>query len=121
MDLKKLADDIINGKRLTRKDDLSFFIDCELDALLEGADKIREYFCGDKVDLCTIINEAADAAKIANTVRSLLTITQIVKYMTFFQKKKYSLRLLQTKKKVLTALLSLQQEEAFLVKILKKL
>ena len=56
MDLKKLADDIINGKRLTRKDDLSFFIDCELDALLEGADKIREYFCGDKVDLCTIIN-----------------------------------------------------------------
>ena len=56
MDLKKLADDIINGKRLTSKDDLSFFIDCELDALLEGADKIREYFCGDKVDLCTIIN-----------------------------------------------------------------
>lgn len=56
MDLKKLADDIINGKRLTRKDDLSFFIDCELAALLEGADKIREYFCGDKVDLCTIIN-----------------------------------------------------------------
>lgn len=56
MDLKKLADDIINGKRLTRKDDLSLFIDCELDALLEGADKIREYFCGDKVDLCTIIN-----------------------------------------------------------------
>lgn len=56
MDLKKLADDIINGKRLTRKDDLSFFIDFELDALLEGADKIREYFCGDKVDLCTIIN-----------------------------------------------------------------
>lgn len=56
MDLKKLADDIINGKRLTRKDDLSFFIDCELDALLEGADKIREYFCDDKVDLCTIIN-----------------------------------------------------------------
>lgn len=56
MDLKKLADDIINGKRLTREDDLSFFIDCELNELLEGADKIREYFCGDKVDLCTIIN-----------------------------------------------------------------
>lgn len=56
MDLKKLADDIINGKRLKREDDLSFFIDCDLDALLDGADKIREYFCGDKVDLCTIIN-----------------------------------------------------------------
>ena len=56
MDLKKLAYDIINGKRLKREDDLSFFINCDLDALLEGADKIREYFCGDKVDLCTIIN-----------------------------------------------------------------
>lgn len=56
MDLKKLADDIINGKRLKREDNLSFFINCDLDALLEGADKIREYFCGDKVDLCTIIN-----------------------------------------------------------------
>ncbi len=56
MDLKKLADDIINGKRLKREDDLSFFINCDLGALLEGADKIREYFCGDKVDLCTIIN-----------------------------------------------------------------
>lgn len=56
MDLKKLADDIINGKRLKREDDLSFFINCDLDALLESADKIREYFCGDKVDLCTIIN-----------------------------------------------------------------
>ena len=56
MDLKKLADDIINGKRLKREDDLSFFINCDIDALLEGADKIREYFCGDKVDLCTIIN-----------------------------------------------------------------
>lgn len=56
MDLKKLAADIIDGKRLTRNDDLSFFINCNLDELLEGADKIREYFCGDKVDLCTIIN-----------------------------------------------------------------
>lgn len=56
MDLKKLADDIINGKRLTRNDELSFFITCDLNELMKGADKIREYFCGDKVDLCTIIN-----------------------------------------------------------------
>ena len=41
MDLKKLADDIINGKRLKREDDLSFFINCDLDALLEDADKKR--------------------------------------------------------------------------------
>ena len=42
--------------RLTRKDDLSFFLDCDLDDLCKGADKIREHFVGDKVDLCSIIN-----------------------------------------------------------------
>ena len=28
MDMQKLAEEIIEGKRLTRKDDLSFFLDC---------------------------------------------------------------------------------------------
>lgn len=52
----KLAEDIINGKRISREDDLSVFIDCDLQELCEGADKIREYFVGKKVDLCSIIN-----------------------------------------------------------------
>ncbi len=52
----KLADDIINRKRLTRGDDLSFLVTCDLDSLLEGADRIRSHFIGDKVDLCSIIN-----------------------------------------------------------------
>jgi biotin synthase len=56
MDLMKLAEEIIEGRRLGRSDDLSFFIDCDLDELCKGADRIRDYFCGDKVDLCTIIN-----------------------------------------------------------------
>ena len=56
MDMQKLAEEIIEGKRLTRKDDLSFFLDCDLDELCKGADKIREHFVGDKVDLCSIIN-----------------------------------------------------------------
>ena len=56
MDMQKLAEEIIEGKRLTRKDDLSFFLDCDLDDLCKGADKIREHFVGDKVDLCSIIN-----------------------------------------------------------------
>lgn len=51
MDMQKLAEEIIEGKRLTRKDDLSFFLDCDLDDLCKGADKIREHFVGDKVDL----------------------------------------------------------------------
>ena len=56
MDLEKLATEIIGGKRLSRADDLGFFKTAGLDALTKGADRIREHFCGDKVDLCTIIN-----------------------------------------------------------------
>ncbi len=56
MELNKLADEIIEGRRLGREDDLSFFLSCDLDELCEGADKIRQYFSGNKVDLCTIIN-----------------------------------------------------------------
>lgn len=51
-----LAKEIIEGMRLTRKDNLSFFLDCNLQELCNGADWIRRHFCGDKVDLCTIIN-----------------------------------------------------------------
>lgn len=56
MDLQLLADEIIDGRRLTREDSLKEFIDCFLEELCEGADRIRKHFCGDKVDLCTIIN-----------------------------------------------------------------
>ena len=51
-----LAKEIMEGRRLTRKDNLSFFLDCDLQELCNGADWIRRHFCGDKVDLCTIIN-----------------------------------------------------------------
>lgn len=56
MDIKKLADEIIGGKRITRQDDLNMFLTCDLKELCEGADRIREHFIGDKVDLCSIIN-----------------------------------------------------------------
>ena len=52
----ELAEEIINGRRITRQDDLTFFLDCDLDELCEGADRIRKHFVGDKVDLCSIIN-----------------------------------------------------------------
>ena len=51
-----LAQEIIDGRRITREDDLSFFLTCDLDELCEGADHIREACIGDKVDLCSIIN-----------------------------------------------------------------
>lgn len=54
--MKALADEIIGGRRITRQDDLNMFLTCDLKELCEGADRIREYFIGDKVDLCSIIN-----------------------------------------------------------------
>ena len=56
VDVLKLAEQIIAGKRLTREDDLSFFIDADLDSLCQGADRIRKSLVGDYVDLCTIVN-----------------------------------------------------------------
>lgn len=56
MDVLKLAEEIMEGRRLTREDDLSFFLDCDLCDLSKGADRIREKFVGDHVDLCSIIN-----------------------------------------------------------------
>lgn len=59
MDVSKLAEEIIAGKRLTRDDDLSFFETANLDELAEGANEIREKLCNNHVDLCTIINGRA--------------------------------------------------------------
>lgn len=56
MDVLKLADEIIAGRRITREDDLSIFLTCDLQELCQGADKIRKHYMGDKVDLCSIIN-----------------------------------------------------------------
>ncbi|CCY54027.1 biotin synthase [Coprococcus sp. CAG:782] len=56
MDMLKLADEIIGGRRITREDDLNMFLTCDHKELCQGADKIREAFVGEKVDLCSIIN-----------------------------------------------------------------
>lgn len=56
MDMLKLADEIIGGRRITREDDLNMFLTCDFKELCQGADKIREAFVGEKVDLCSIIN-----------------------------------------------------------------
>lgn len=55
-DLTALADALIDGRRLTREDDLSFLIDCPLDGLCREADRLRAHFIGDTVELCSIIN-----------------------------------------------------------------
>lgn len=56
MDVLQLAQEIINGRRITREDDMSFFLTCDLKELCQGADRIRAALVGNKVDLCSIIN-----------------------------------------------------------------
>ena len=56
MNIRKLAEEIIDGRRLTRKDDLSFFADADLTELCGAANHIRESLCGNQIDLCSIIN-----------------------------------------------------------------
>ena len=52
----RIAEEIINGRRLNREDDLAFFIEEDLDSIFSGADEIRRRLRGDRADLCSIIN-----------------------------------------------------------------
>ena len=56
---EELVNEIIEGRRLGKEDDLTFLIDGDLESLCQGADKIRKELCGNQVDLCTIINGRA--------------------------------------------------------------
>lgn len=55
-DVLKLADEIIEGRRLSREDHPEWLVTADLDELCEGADRICQALRGDKVDLCTIIS-----------------------------------------------------------------
>ena len=59
MEALKIADEIISGRRLKREDNLNFLLEANLNALCEGANKIREALCKKHVDLCSIINGRA--------------------------------------------------------------
>lgn len=54
--MKNLAREIISGRRLKREDDLSFFLEAVSEDLFEGANMIRHELCGNKINLCSIIN-----------------------------------------------------------------
>ena len=54
--LNTLADEIIQGKRLKPQDDTSYLLTAPIDELQEAAGKIQRAFCGNHIDLCTIIN-----------------------------------------------------------------
>lgn len=55
LDVEKLANEIINGKNIT-KDEAMELYSAPLEVLTKYANKIREYFCKNDFDICTIIN-----------------------------------------------------------------
>jgi len=61
MNIRQTAQDIINGKRLSKCDDLDFLITCDIQELCAAADYIRQELCGNTVDLCTIISGKSGA------------------------------------------------------------
>ncbi len=54
--IERLAKRIIKGYRMQRNEDLGFLLTADLKDLCKAADSIREFYCGNKVNLCTIIN-----------------------------------------------------------------
>ena len=56
MDINKLTDQIIEGRRLTAEDDLSFLLQSDLSELTACADRLRKHFSGSRANLCSIIN-----------------------------------------------------------------
>ena len=54
--MDKLTKEIIYGKRLIKSNDLEFLLTTNLKELCTGANRIRQELCGDKANLCTIIN-----------------------------------------------------------------
>lgn len=54
--MRQLAEEIIEGRRLSRQDDLSQLVKADLGALRQGAERIRKTLCGSGFELCTILN-----------------------------------------------------------------
>lgn len=54
-DLENLTKKVLNGEQITRNEAL-FLWEQPLEPLCENADRIRQHFCGNQFDICTIIN-----------------------------------------------------------------
>ena len=54
--LAALAKEIIEGARLKPEDDLSLLLEAPLEELQAAAGEVQRAFCGNHVDLCTILN-----------------------------------------------------------------
>jgi len=56
LNIRNLADEIIDGRRLKRGENFDYFLTADINELSFNADRIRKAVCGDDVHLCTIIN-----------------------------------------------------------------
>ena len=56
VDVMSVAEEIINGRRLKRDEDLSWLLEVELSELQAGAFLLQKHFRGNHIDLCTIVN-----------------------------------------------------------------
>ena len=54
--IAELTQKIIAGYRLGRDTDRSLFLEAPLEDLKEGAYRLQRQFCGNHIDLCTIVN-----------------------------------------------------------------
>jgi len=54
--IAELTKKIIAGYRISREDDRSVFMDTPVEELGEGAYRLQKHFCGNHIDLCTIVN-----------------------------------------------------------------
>ena len=54
--MERLAENLISGGRLGRGDDLGVLLEMDLAALCRAADQVRRALCGDRAELCTIVN-----------------------------------------------------------------
>ena len=54
--MERLAENLINGGRLGRGDDLGVLLEMDLAVLCRAADQVRRALCGDRAELCTIVN-----------------------------------------------------------------
>lgn len=54
--VEQLASEIIRGRRLRKEEDWSSLFECSLSVLCTEAHRIRRRLCGDRIELCSIIN-----------------------------------------------------------------
>ena len=53
--VEELKQKVLAGGKVTREEALEL-VSVPLEALSQAADELREHFCGDRFDLCTIVN-----------------------------------------------------------------